>query len=143
MPAVTLTLHAVLPVILMALQVDSGATGRQHVSEPTPRVRQAAWLATRPRNATTGRLVLSEAPQIELDDAFLSDAEVHSLDLIASNLGTPWIRGNKQGGMQRPRQLAAGGWFKMFDVPSRMSQAWLAMPRRGQVIQTLLRVFYS
>ena len=78
MPAVTLTLHTVLPVILMALQVDSGATGRQRESEPTPRARQAAWLATRPRNATTGLVVLSEAPRIELDDAFLSDAEVHS-----------------------------------------------------------------
>ena len=50
-----------------------------------------------------------------------STPKVHSLDLIASNLGTPWIRGNEQVGLypivtlkkQLPNRILKKNWYKV------------------------------
>eukprot|EP01046_Picozoa_sp_COSAG06_P013674 COSAG06_NODE_831_length_12041_cov_5.766789_18_plen_133_part_00 len=88
---------------------------------------QAAWLANdAPLNLSTGRTIVSESPLIELDETFLTAAEIGKLDELSGVVGTPWVQGQQVAGMDRGA-LGPGGWFKMFDLRARHYQQGAAM----------------
>jgi hypothetical protein len=114
--------------LLACLASTSRLAGSKCIKQ-SPAELQEKWLRKAPRNASTGRTVLSESPVIELDDNFLSAEEVQRLEQLASvaeRRGSGSREWRLVGGMEMAA-LGPGSWFKLFDLQARHAQQGAAM----------------